>query len=681
VPYRDVALGNDDTTAVGAGSFVITVPASVQAGDVLAVLAVENTGAGTYGISGGGGGTWTTRRGPDDNMSTQRTYLWTKTAQAGAAGTTITVTSTVNGRFIGILFASYGVTETGILVSAPSTGNTADTALAFPPVEVPDNAGWELYGIGSMRVAADTAATVSAVPTGVVLDGQSNTKVASPNYTAFALHATATVAAGSRSIGTATASAAVTDQLYTVALAPTPAGQSAALADTGAFGDALATTLSAMSATDAADSAAGSDGFTVTLVPPPNLEVSDTGTGSDDITVRLVRGTRNRHRWHAFTRTTDYRLGVNLPILTARVLLKHMGIDRATLTTPWTRERWDALQPGMGVEAWRDGRQEFTGLVESPGLVLDPTSGQVTISVEAVGDLAHLETVPVFPDPARAPDDQTTRDYWSHQGPASTAMWELISQHAGPTAHVSHRVPGWTMGADPDRGLNRLWQDLFIPVLDLLTTMSVSSGEDLGVRVAATGGQLRCDVVEPRDLADGIRFSANLRNLVGFSYRLAAPTVTDALSAGQGDLRNRLRRYAATSSALAQAFGIRRWAYLDRRDTADLAELDQANSDALADGDATVALTVTLRDSEAATYRRDWEVGDRVTVYVDLPGETSIATVRDVVREVLLEVDATGVEKVTPSIGTHDAKSLRTTPLQRAAQANREQLEGFKARK
>lgn len=219
MPFRAFATGNDETTSGADNSFTITVPATVQAGDVMLVIAVQNTGTQTYTISGGGtGATWTTQSGPDDLSSNQRTYLWSETASASSAGSTITVNANGTGRFIGHLLVLSGVTEAGMIVSPPSGDSTADTTLDFQDVTVA-TPGSDLVVLGSMRAAAATAATVSGVPTGYTLRGSTNTNIANPNYTVFALTSDTTVATGTQGPPNGTASSAVTDQLYTVALA------------------------------------------------------------------------------------------------------------------------------------------------------------------------------------------------------------------------------------------------------------------------------------------------------------------------------------------------------------------------------------------------------------------------------------------------------------------------------
>ena len=222
--FRAVALGNDELAA-NVGTAAVTVPATVQPGDVLIVVSCQNTGADTHTVSGGGV-TWTTRQGPNYNGTGMGSYLWTATAVAGTAGSTVTVTSVGGGRLIALLYAESAATEAGIL-TALTIDTVADTAIAWPSVTTPAD-GWSVIGINTMRAAATTAPTVATPPAGTTVDGSVNTAFGtSPNYTITALHVTTPPAAGSRSPGSATASAAVTSNLYTIALAPAPVGSDA----------------------------------------------------------------------------------------------------------------------------------------------------------------------------------------------------------------------------------------------------------------------------------------------------------------------------------------------------------------------------------------------------------------------------------------------------------------------
>jgi hypothetical protein len=374
-------------------------------------------------------------------------------------------------------------------------------------------------------------------------------------------------------------------------------------------------------------------------------------------------------QWLAVSRTSSYQLAVTMPILSLSAVLRHLGVGTAVLTTHYTPERWASLAPANGVQLYRNGAVQLSGLVSARQLDWSRESAEPVIKVEVVDDLVHLADRLCFPDPLRAADDQSVNDYWMPRSggvaasvQASTAMRTLISEQAGPACAASRQVSGLVLGADPGAGVTRTWSALFTPVLEQLTTMSVASGANLGVRMVTGSGSLTASIVVPSNT--GMKFSADLSNLVGFSYREEAPTITHALSAGQGDLHLRQRHLEVTTDAPSLTWGRQIWSYIDRRDTSDATELTQADTDALAGGVQKVSLTCQLTDSDAATYGTDWQLGSIVTVYVGLPDQTRVATITDVVREVSISVDESGAESLEPAIGTYDAKSLIPTPTQ-----------------
>jgi hypothetical protein len=376
-----------------------------------------------------------------------------------------------------------------------------------------------------------------------------------------------------------------------------------------------------------------------------------------------------------FSRDASYRLTGGLPIVSAKAVARHIGVDTAIVETPFTPASFAATSPGCGIVLQRDGRQEFSGLVGSSRETGIDTDGKPTIKVMCVGDAIHLQDRIVFPDPARAGDDQSTVDYWSRTVPASTAMAALLSEQLGPQALPERRVPTLYAGPDPGVGVSRLWSFMQTDtVLSACQQISLLSGVDLGIRILSTVDGLRFDIYRPQQLAGAVRFSAGLRNLGSFTYAEVAPTVTYAVVAGQGDLHLRTRRAAASGNALDLRWGRRIEAYIDRRDEADGAVLSQAALDAIADGAGQVSLSCQLTDSQAAKYGRDWFLGDQVTVYVGVAGLSSAATVTDVVREIAFTVDSAGAETIVPAVGTADAKSIFPTPTQQRLAAIADEL-------
>lgn len=373
------------------------------------------------------------------------------------------------------------------------------------------------------------------------------------------------------------------------------------------------------------------------------------------------------HTWQAFTRSPGYALTGPLPIAKVSGVLRHLGVDTCELTTPYTPERYGRLAPGSGIVVNRDGVQQFSGMVGA-GRQVGWDGKAATITVQCLGDDQHAADRLVLPSPLADPAAQTA-DYWTYTGPASTAMWRLVNEQLGPAAAPARRVPTLVMGTDPNTGASRLWSEQFAPVLDTVTAIGVLSGADLGVRFTTTPDGLRGDVYAPRDLSAGVRFSAALGNLTGWDYTQNPPDVTVAVVAGQGDLHLRYRRVATTANVADLAWGRRIERYVDQRDESDLGKLQTSANDEVTKGVGTVSLTMTAQDAPAMQYGTHWGLGDRVTVYIGLPGQATIATVVDLIREVAFDVDGKGAETITPAVGTSDAKAVRPGPTQAAVAA------------
>lgn len=370
--------------------------------------------------------------------------------------------------------------------------------------------------------------------------------------------------------------------------------------------------------------------------------------------------------WQAFTRDAGYQLSGGVRVLGTKGVRRHLGVDACELTVPFDTDTYGRLAPGCGFVVNRNGRQQVSCMVGSSRQIgWDAGSGEATITVQGLGDDQHLADRLTYPTPGAAPNAQVA-DYWQRTAPASSAMWHLIREQAGPGAQASRRVPTLVMGDDPLVGTSRLWQTQWAPLLETLTAWGVLSGADLGVRVTTTGDGLRADVYAPRDLSAGVRFSASLQNLAGWQYEQVPPSVTFAINAGPGNLAARTRRFAQSTNVADLAWGRRIEQLIDSRDENSATNLQQGANDAIAEGIGTVSLSTETVDSPAVAYQVDWDLGDRVTVHVGLPGSSTAATVVDLVREVAFEVDSKGRETITPAVGTADAKAIRPGPTQKA---------------
>lgn len=386
-----------------------------------------------------------------------------------------------------------------------------------------------------------------------------------------------------------------------------------------------------------------------------------------------------------YSRDENYVLTGDLRISSIDGVVRHLGVDTAIIETPYSEDAYARTGPGCGFVVYRDGLRRYSGLVASErAWGWDSEQGVATIKVQTLGDNVHVGKRLAFPDPSRAGDAQTTYDYWTPrdgsgnpvQVAGTTALWRLINEHLGPGATADRRVPTLTMGVDPAAGAVRTYQFLFDNVLTAAQQISAVCGADPGIRIDAAGGALVADIYLPRDLTGDVRFSADMTNLAGFGYTETAPAATYVLAAGQGDLHLRARKASATTDPLDLRWGVRSEVYLDQRDESDLAKLQQASDDELAQSKGQIALTTTLTDTQATRLGVDYDLGDKVTVYVGLPGGPK-STVADVIREVAFTVDNTGAETFKPAIGTPDASALKTTASQKQLARIRRALSGL----
>lgn len=220
--YRASAAAASHGATAAATSTTITVPATVQAGDVLSVLVATNDSTAAFTCTGGGTGvTWTSRHGPDTASAALSSQVFTATATASSAGSTITVGYPVSGRLTAVLQVEHQVVEAGVVVARQLSA--ADATKEFPAVDV-TQAGSDLVGLMATRPATlQVAETYSA--TGVTVDATCQRADASgPLFQAVALHQAATVGTGARSIPTLAVASGrnVLANTYTLAFAPTP---------------------------------------------------------------------------------------------------------------------------------------------------------------------------------------------------------------------------------------------------------------------------------------------------------------------------------------------------------------------------------------------------------------------------------------------------------------------------
>jgi hypothetical protein len=54
------------------------------------------------------------------------------------------------------------------------------------------------------------------------------------------------------------------------------------------------------------------------------------------------------HVWQAFTRDAGYQLSGGVPLVAAKGVRRHLGVDACELTVPFTPTTYGRLAPGCG---------------------------------------------------------------------------------------------------------------------------------------------------------------------------------------------------------------------------------------------------------------------------------------------------------------------------------------------
>nr|WP_238362233.1 siphovirus ReqiPepy6 Gp37-like family protein [Actinopolymorpha pittospori] len=327
-----------------------------------------------------------------------------------------------------------------------------------------------------------------------------------------------------------------------------------------------------------------------------------------------------------------------------------------------TPEGWPA--PGAGVIFLRDGEVVASGMLDErsfawsadPG---DEAEGPGLYSLAGDTDLGRLGYRIVYPTPSVAwadqPNDSATnpRAGYFVYGPdeAEEVLRVTVNWQAGSLALATRRVAGLRLGTSTGAGTQVTIRERFTPLLDALRTVALAGGGLVFDVRDNLNGAMEFVVRAPADKSRTARFGVELGNVRTLSVSSVSATATAALVAGQGDL-------AARELVEFYVAGERREVFVDQRqvdstETADAryAEYLKAASEVLAASGEQTAVSALIQDTPTVRWRRDFDLGDKVAV------TTPFGAVEDLVRQVDVKIDETGLEEVTSVIGTTQAQT------------------------
>ena len=325
---------------------------------------------------------------------------------------------------------------------------------------------------------------------------------------------------------------------------------------------------------------------------------------------------------------------------------------------------WPA--PGTGLVMLRGGVVVASGNWDEetfrwsadPG---DQDAGQGRYTLAGDTDLARLAYRVVYPDWNSAWTAQSVSHYVS-TGIGESELRELVNRQVGSVALASRQVPGLQLGTAVGVGTTITVRERFTPLLDAMRS-AAEAGGGLAFDVRDTlAGTQQFVVWQPTDRTETARFGVELGNVASLEIRRTSPVATTALVAGTEELAAR-QTFEKSNTAAVTTWG-RRELFVDQRQATDsdnpdpttpspeqVAEYEKAADEALADQGEQFAVAAVTIDTPQLQWGRDYNLGDKVSVL------TPFGPVADLVRQVDLAVDDTGVEDIRSTIGTNDIAS------------------------
>lgn len=296
--------------------------------------------------------------------------------------------------------------------------------------------------------------------------------------------------------------------------------------------------------------------------------------------------------------------------------------------------------PGRLVHFRRNGEDRL-GLIETRQISVD-TSGRPSEQWTVAG----REILGIFGDRLCLHGIGTGTGYDEQTGAAETVMRHYVDVNAINPADLARIVPFLHLTpTNAERGGTTTQKARFDVLADLLESICAASGLGYRGRWSWDDRRLYFEVVQGADRSGSVKLSPALGNCTIKGYNEStglAPSV--AVVAGQGEAAARVVADVGTGDGL---IGLaRRERFVDARDLATEAELQQRGAEKLAEDGDTTTLEVEYIRTASYRYGEDFDLGD--IVHVEYP---DIAAMDTRIVEITEEYAREG-EKLTLTLGT-----------------------------
>jgi len=355
----------------------------------------------------------------------------------------------------------------------------------------------------------------------------------------------------------------------------------------------------------------------------------------------------------AVTAAPPYRLIVRNTIMdvtgeigrlsSLKLIPRFNGVGAFQLTLPLQDPKSALLIPGGWLEFTSQGNAIMAAQIRGMKTVQDENNPGGTLTVygpsaeQVIADRLAYQ-VPTSTAAVQSADDYDNRS----AATAETIIKGYVNDNAGPGALTFRRTTNLVMETNLFRGSIVKGSARMTNLLELCAGLATAGG--VGFRVVFNAsGQLEFRVYVPVDKSDSIKFGTSLGNLVSFERTQEAAKTNCAIVGGGGD--GTARTFREINDGTAQGLWSNRTeTFVDRRDTIDTTELDQAGTEEVVNNGPVNGLSIKTADIPNLLFYRDYFLGDKVSI--------PQAGIIDVLREVEINWSAADGPSTESTVGT-----------------------------
>lgn len=324
-----------------------------------------------------------------------------------------------------------------------------------------------------------------------------------------------------------------------------------------------------------------------------------------------------------------------------KIIPRYLDIGAFELVLPKGDPKANLLVPGGWLQFLSNDQEIISGQIRGIKEVNDENNMGATLTIYGPSAEQVVADRLAFQVPTSGATSQNAADYDRRSGVAETVVKQYVNLNAGPGALAARRVSGLVIETDLARGASVKGSARMENLSVLISPLCLSGG--IGWRVRFNGDNLEFQVYVPSDKSGTAKFGSTLGNLVSYERTREAAATNTAIVGGQGDGTARVFRELIDAAAMA-SWNNRTETFVDRRDSTDTVELDQAGTEEIVNSGPVEGLAIKTVDTPNLLFYRDYFLGDKVSI--------PEANIVDILREIEINWTAADGPKAETTIGS-----------------------------